>query len=293
MAALDVQQSPIISAFFDDATSTISYLVADPRSKRAAIIDSVLDYNPHAGRTDTRSADAILEHIRKNDFSIDWHLETHVHADHLTAAVYLRKKLGGQIAIGEQVRAVQSTFRDVFNAESEFVPNGRQFDHLFHNGERFRIGTLEARVVFTPGHTPACVTYLVGGAAFVGDTVFMPDYGTARCDFPGGDARTLYRSIQMLLQLPPDTVLYMCHDYRPGGRPPMWQTTVAEERAANIHVHDGVSEDTFVTMRTNRDKTLDMPALILPAVQINMRAGHFPPAEDNGIHYLKIPLDTI
>ena len=291
MANQNVRRSPIVTAFFDNATSTISYLVADPETKRAAIIDSVLDFNPHAGRTSTLSADAILQNVQKNGFSVDWHLETHVHADHLTAAVYLKEKLGGQIAIGEHVTAVQSAFRGIFNTEPEFVPNGRQFDHLFRDGERFGIGTLQTQVMHTPGHTPACVTYLIGSAAFVGDTLFMPDYGTARCDFPGGDAGTLYRSIQLLFQLPPDTVLYMCHDYRPGGRPDMWQTTIAQERAENIHIHDGISEDAFVTMRANRDKTLDMPVLILPAVQINMRGGHFPPEEQNGVRYLKIPLN--
>ena len=291
MANQNVRRSPIVTAFFDNATSTISYLVADPETKRAAIIDSVLDFNPHAGRTSTLSADAILQNVQKNGFSVDWHLETHVHADHLTAAVYLKEKLGGQIAIGEHVTAVQSAFRGIFNTEPEFVPNGRQFDHLFRDGERFGIGTLQTQVMHTPGHTPACVTYLIGSAAFVGDTLFMPDYGTARCDFPGGDAGTLYRSIQLLFQLPPDTVLYMCHDYRPGGRPAMWQTTIAQERAENIHIHDGISEDAFVTMRANRDKTLDMPVLILPAVQINMRGGHFPPEEQNGVRYLKIPLN--
>ena len=293
MKDLDARRSPAVTAFFDSATSTISYLVSDPETRRAAIIDSVLDYNPHAGRTSTRSADVIREYVGRHDLSIDWHLETHVHADHLTAAVYLREKLGGKIAIGEHVTLVQSEFRDIFNAEAEFVPDGQQFDHLFRDGERFHIGTLEAQVIHTPGHTPACVTYLVGSIAFVGDTLFMPDYGTARCDFPGGDARTLYRSIQKIFQLPPQTALYMCHDYRPGGRPAMWQTTVAQERAENIHVHDGISEDAFVPMRTTRDKTLDMPVLILPAVQINMRGGHFPPAEPNGIHYLKIPLNKL
>ena len=291
MAVQETQPSPIVTAFFDSATGTVSYLVADPISGRAAIIDSVLDFNAAAGRTSTRSADLIIDHVRKHDFRIDWHLETHVHADHLSAAVYLKEKLGGQIAIGEQVRIVQSMFREVFNTEDEFVADGQQFDHLFRDGEHFRIGTLEAEAIHTPGHTPACLTYLIGATAFVGDTLFMPDYGTARCDFPGGDARTLYRSIHRIFQLPADTTLYMCHDYRPGGRPAMWQATVGKERAENIHIHDGISEEAFVIMRANRDKTLDMPALILPAVQVNMRAGQLPPAEKNGIHYLKIPLN--
>jgi glyoxylase-like metal-dependent hydrolase (beta-lactamase superfamily II) len=291
MAAPDTQASPIVTAFYDSATGSVSYLVADPLTRRAAIIDSVLDFNAAAGRTSTRSADMIVDHVRKHDFSVDWHLETHVHADHLTAAAYLKGELGGQIAIGEHVRTVQSVFREVFNAEDEFVADGQQFDHLFRNGEHFRIGSLEAKAIHTPGHTPACLTYVIGATAFVGDTLFMPDYGTARCDFPGGDARTLYRSIQKIFQFPAETSLYMCHDYRPGGRPAMWQTTVAKERIENIHIHDGISEDAFVTMRTDRDKTLDIPVLLLPAVQVNMRAGQLPPAERNGVHYLKIPLN--
>lgn len=291
MSNSDGAVTPEVSGFYDSATSTITYVVADPRSNRAAIIDSVLDYNPHAARTSTRSADRVLTYVSERGLGIDWHLETHAHADHLSAAVYLKEKLGGRIAIGEHITKVQATFKNIFNTESQFIPDGRQFDHLFRDNEIFKIGTLAARVIHTPGHTPACVTYLIGNSAFVGDTLFMPDYGTARCDFPGGNAHTLYRSIRRLLELPVETKLYMCHDYPPVGRAPMWQSTVAEEREENIHVHDGISEEAFVTMRTNRDKSLDMPVLLLPSVQINMRAGYLPPAEDNGIHYLKIPIN--
>ncbi len=289
----EVTSRPEVKGFFDPVTSTISYVVADPASKRAAIIDSVLDYDPKAGRTSTHSADAVITYVREQGVSIDWHLETHAHADHLSAAPYLKEKLGGQIAVGEHIATVQQTFKKIFNAEAAFATDGRQFDHLFRDGETFRIGELSARVMHTPGHTPACVTFVIGDVAFVGDTLFMPDYGTARCDFPGGDARTLYRSIHKLFALPAHTKLYMCHDYQPGGRAPLWQTTVAQERENNIHVHQGVSEDAFVAMRTARDKTLDMPVLILPSVQVNMRAGRLPPPEDNGVSYLKIPLNQL
>jgi glyoxylase-like metal-dependent hydrolase (beta-lactamase superfamily II) len=284
---------PGVKGFFDAATSTITYVVSDPDTKRAAVIDSVLDYDPKAARASTQSADAIIAYVRDRGLVIEWHLETHAHADHLSAAVYLKEKLGGRIAIGENIAIVQKTFKKIFNAEAGFATDGRQFDQLFKDGETFQIGTLTTRVMHTPGHTPACVTYLVGDAAFVGDTLFMPDYGTARCDFPGGDAHMLYRSIRKLFALPAGTKLYMCHDYQPGGRASQWQTTVAEERKKNIHVHDGVSEDAFVAMRNARDKTLDMPVLILPSVQINMRAGHFPPPEENGVSYLKIPLNLL
>ncbi|MBL8836346.1 MAG: MBL fold metallo-hydrolase [Alphaproteobacteria bacterium] len=284
---------PEVKGFFDPATFTISYVVSDPRTRRAAIIDSVLDYDPKSGRTRTASADAIIAHVKEAGLAVDWHLETHAHADHLSAAPYLKQALGGRIAIGEHITTVQRTFKTVFNAEPGFATDGRQFDALLKDGETFAIGEFRARVMHTPGHTPACVTYVVGDSAFVGDTLFMPDYGTARCDFPGGDARVLYASIRKVLALPADTKLYMCHDYQPGGRAPAWQTTVAEERASNLHVRDGVSEDAFVAMRTARDKTLDMPVLILPSVQVNMRAGAFPPPEDNGIRYLKIPLNAL
>lgn len=282
-----------VQAFFDPETSTISYVVADPDTRRAAIVDSVLDFDPKAARTGTKSADAILDHVTSRNLTVDWHLETHAHADHLSAAPYLQEKLGGRLAIGEHIATVQTVFKKIFNAEPSFATDGRQFDHLFKDGEMFRIGSLEARVMHVPGHTPADIAYVIGDIAFVGDTLFMPDYGTARADFPGGDARTLYRSIRKVLSLPPRTTLYMCHDYQPGGRPPAWETTVADERARNIHVHDGIDEDAFVAMRTARDRTLAMPVLILPAVQVNMRAGHLPPPEDNGIRYLKIPLNVL
>jgi glyoxylase-like metal-dependent hydrolase (beta-lactamase superfamily II) len=282
-----------ITPFFDQTTFTVTYVVADPTSGHAAIIDPVLDYDPKSGRIATTQADAVLAHVKKAGLTIDWILETHIHADHLSAGAYLKDKLGGRTGIGENVKTVQATFKGLFNAEPAFASDGSQFDHLFHNGEHFTIGALAAEAIHTPGHTPACMSYLIGDALFVGDTLFMPDYGTARCDFPGGDATTLYRSIQRILALPPETRLFMCHDYMPGGRPARWESTVAEERAKNIHIHEGVSEQAFVQARVERDKTLSMPVLILPSVQINMRAGHLPPPEDNGISYLKIPIDAL
>jgi glyoxylase-like metal-dependent hydrolase (beta-lactamase superfamily II) len=285
--------SPEITALFDEATNTVSYIVADPATKTAAVVDSVLDFDPKSGRTSTASADRLIAAVREKGLTVAWLLETHMHADHLTAAPYLKDKLGGRIAIGARIGEVQKTFGAVFNAEPGFAVDGRQFDHLFADGERFRIGTLEAQALHTPGHTPACMTYVVGDAAFIGDTLFMPDYGTARADFIGGDARALYRSIRRILDLPGETRLFTGHDYAPGGRAFAWESTVAEQRAANIHVHDGVDEDAFVAMRTARDATLDFPRLILPSVQVNMRAGHMPPAEDNGVRYLKIPIDRL
>lgn len=284
---------PTIKTFFDKDTFTATHVVRDTETKHAAIIDSVKDYDPKSGRTSTASADEVIAFIRAEGLTVEWILETHVHADHLTAAPYLQEKLGGKIAIGNRVDAVQAVFKKVFNAEDGFAVDGRQFDHLFADGDVFHIGGLEAKVIHTPGHTPACAVYVIGESAFVGDTLFMPDFGTARCDFPGGDARQLYKSIQKILSLPPETKLYMCHDYAPGGRDYKWVTTVAEERAKNIHVHDGVSEDDFVKMRTERDAQLAMPILILPSVQVNMRAGDLPPAEANGKRYLKIPLDVL
>jgi len=284
---------PEITALFDEATNTVSYLVADPATKTAAVVDSVLDFDPKSGRTTTASADRLIAAVQEKGLTVEWLLETHMHADHLTAAPYLKEKLGGRIAIGARIGEVQKTFGAVFNAEPGFAVDGRQFDHLFADGERFRIGTLEAQALHTPGHTPACMTYVVGDAAFIGDTLFMPDYGTARADFIGGDARALYRSIRRILDLPGETRLFTGHDYAPGGRAFAWESTVAEQRAANIHVHDGVGEDAFVAMRTARDATLDFPRLILPSVQVNMRAGHMPPAEDNGVRYLKIPIDRL
>mgnify|MGYP001451353540 CR=1 FL=1 len=286
--------NPIVQAFFDEATFTVSYVVSEPDGPHCAIVDSVLDYDPKAGRTSTKSADAVIAHVRERNLTVDWILETHAHADHLTAAPYLKEKLGGQIAIGAHITDVQGIFGKVFNAEPGFRADGSQFDHLFADGDSFRIGSLEGRVMHTPGHTPACLTYVIGDAAFVGDTLFMPDYGTARADFPGGDAAILYRSIQKVLALPAETRLFMCHDYKAPGRDVFaWETTVAREKAENVHVHDGVSEAEFVRMRTERDATLDMPVLILPAVQVNMRAGHLPPAEDNGVTYLKIPVNAL
>lgn len=286
-----------IEGFFDEATSTISYIVLDSESMRCAVIDSVLDYDPKAGRTATRGADRLIARIRELGATLEWILETHVHADHLSAAPYLQAQLGGKLAIGGHITTVQKVFGKLFNAGTDFARDGSQFNRLFDDGESFSIGTLECRAMHTPGHTPACMTYIVSdateSAAFVGDTLFMPDYGTARCDFPGGDARTLYRSIRKVLSLPPQTRLYLCHDYRPGGRELAYVTTVAEQRASNVHVRDGISEDEFANMRNERDATLEMPVLILPSVQVNMRAGELPPAEGNGVRYIKIPLNQL
>ncbi|WP_296128616.1 MBL fold metallo-hydrolase [Pseudomonas sp. Ga0074129] len=285
---------PHVEAFFDPATFTYSYVVSDASTQRCAIIDSVLDYDPASGRTSYTSADRLIDYVKTHKLQVDWLLETHVHADHLSAAPYLQRELGGQLAIGEHITTVQNTFGKLFNAGSEFATDGRQFDHLFKDGDTFAIGNLQARAIHTPGHTPACMTYVVGDAGFVGDTLFMPDYGTARCDFPGGDARTLFQSIRKLFALPGDTRLFMCHDYKAPGRDDFrYQTTVAEQRALNVHVHEGISEADFVAMRSARDATLGMPLLILPSVQVNMRAGQLPPAEDNGTRYLKIPLDVL
>lgn len=284
---------PTVQAFFDPATWTVSYVVYEQPGSAAAIVDPVLDYDPKSGRTRTGSADRLLAFVREQGLRVEWILETHAHADHLSAAPYLRRQLGGRIAIGGEIRAVQDVFKRVFHLESGFRTDGTQFDHLFADGETFRIGNLEARAIATPGHTPACMAYQVGDAVFVGDTLFMPDVGTARCDFPGGDAHTLYRSIRRLLALPPETRLFMCHDYPPEGRAPAWETTVAAQRAGNIHVRDGVTEDTFVALRTKRDATLDMPVLILPSVQVNIRAGELPPPEANGVSYLKIPVNAL
>jgi len=285
---------PQVHAFFDEPTFTVSYVVADPATKVCAIVDSVLDYDPASGRTRKASADAIIAFVRQQSMTLDWILETHVHADHLSAAPYLKQQLGGRLGIGANITVVQNTFGKVFNAGTDFARDGSQFDHLFEDSEAFRIGSIDARAMHTPGHTPACMTYVIGDAAFVGDTLFMPDYGTARCDFPGGDARLLYRSIRRIFALPPETRLFMCHDYKAPGRSDYrWESTVAEERAQNIHVHDGIDEDTFVAMRRARDATLDMPRLILPSVQVNMRGGEMPPAESNGLRYLKIPLDAL
>ncbi|MCE9665885.1 MBL fold metallo-hydrolase [Halomonas sp. M5N1S17] len=284
--------TPIVTHFFDEPTNTFSYVVQDPDSKSCAILDSVLDFDYAAGRTDVRSADQIIAFVRDNGLEVEWILETHVHADHLSAAPYLHEKLGGETGIGAKITVVQDVFGKAFNAGTEFARDGSQFDHLFEEGDTFSIGSLEGRVLHTPGHTPACLTYVIGDAAFVGDTLFMPDYGTARCDFPGGDARTLYRSIQKVLALPGETRLFLCHDYKaPEREEYQHETSVAEQRARNVHVHEGISEEEFVRMRTERDATLDMPKLIIPSVQINMRAGHMPPPEENGQVYLKVPVN--
>jgi glyoxylase-like metal-dependent hydrolase (beta-lactamase superfamily II) len=285
---------PHIQAFFDQPTFTVTYVVHDPATRRAAIIDSVLDYDQASGRTSTAAADEVIAYVKERELAVDWLLETHAHADHLSAAPYLQQQLGGKIAIGEHIVTVQRVFGDLFNAELSFARDGSDFDQLWKDGDRFTIGNLDVTVMHVPGHTPACVAYLVGDAVFVGDTMFMPDYGTARADFPGGDARTLFRSLRRILSLPPDTRLFMCHDYLPQGRDIyVWETTVEAQRRDNIHAHDGISENDFVAMRETRDKTLGMPRLILPSVQVNMRAGHMPAPEGNGVTYLKIPVNAL
>jgi glyoxylase-like metal-dependent hydrolase (beta-lactamase superfamily II) len=278
---------------FDPATWTVTYVVDNGPGSECAIVDSVLDYDPKSGRTHHASADRVIEYVRANDLKVHWILETHAHADHLSAAPYLRDQLGGQIGIGGNITTVQRVFKGVFNLEPGFRQDGSQFDHLFQEGEVIPLGDLSGEVIFVPGHTPACAAYRFGDAVFVGDTLFMPDVGTARCDFPGGNARALYASTRKLLSLPPETRLFMCHDYPPDEREVAFETTVAEQRATNIHVHDGVSEEAFVAMRTKRDATLEMPTLILPSVQVNIRAGELPPKEDNGVAYLKIPLNAL
>ena len=285
--------TPDVTAFFHDATSTISYLVSEPGGAHAAIVDSVLDYDAKSGRSGTEAADKIVEAARERGLQVDWILETHAHADHLTAAPYLQEKLGGRIAIGARITEVQTIFKGVFNLGDDFATDGSQFDHLLGDGESFDIGAMRAEALHTPGHTPACATYVFGDAVFVGDTIFMPDFGTARCDFPGGDAATLYRSIRRILALPPETRLFMCHDYAPGGRAPAWETTVADERAQNLHARDGIGEADFVALRKARDAAIDFPALILPSVQVNIRAGRFPPPDDNGVSYLRVPLNLL
>ncbi|QID16283.1 MBL fold metallo-hydrolase [Nitrogeniibacter mangrovi] len=284
--------TPTIQSFFDPDTFTVTHVVSDPAAARAAIIDSVLDFDPKSGRTSYASADRVIGHVRAAGLTVDWLLETHAHADHLSAAPYLKQHLGGRIAIGAHIREVQGVFARIFNAP-DISGTGAEFDQLFEDGERFPIGELEVEVMHTPGHTPACLTYVIGADAFVGDTLFMPDFGTARCDFPGGDAATLYRSIRKVLALPPETRLHLCHDYPPEGREARWVCTVAEQRAGNIHLHDGVSEADFVALRTARDATLEMPRLILPSVQVNVRAGNPPPPEANGVSYLKLPLNLL
>ena len=287
------QTRPVVHGIFDPATWTVTYVVYEKESSTCAIIDSVLDYDPKSGRTRTDSADKVIDFVKQNKLQVEWILETHAHADHLTAAPYLKQKLGGKTAIGDHITGVQQVFKGIFNLEEEFKVDGSQFDHLLKADESFSIGALSGMTLFVPGHTPACVAYQIGDAVFVGDTMFMPDVGTARCDFPGGDAKTLYASTRKLLSLPAETRLFMCHDYPPNDRPVNFETTVGEQRQKNIHVHDGISEQEFVEMRSKRDATLEMPVLILPAVQINIRAGALPPAEKNGLAYLKIPLNVL
>lgn len=284
---------PTVHGIFDQSTWTVTYVVYEKEGGACAIIDSVLDYDPKSGRTRTDSADKVIAFVKEKNLQVAWILETHAHADHLTAAPYLKSKLGGKTAIGDHITTVQSVFKGIFNLESDFSTDGRQFDHLLQDEERFPIGALEARAMYVPGHTPACVAYEIGDAVFVGDTMFMPDVGTARCDFPGGDAKTLYRSVKKILSLPDETRLFMCHDYPPSDRPVQFETTVGEQRRKNIHVHDGVGEAQFVEMRTKRDATLEMPVLILPAVQVNIRAGDMPPKDANGVAYLKIPVNAL
>ncbi|MDB5572181.1 MAG: beta-lactamase domain protein [Hyphomicrobiales bacterium] len=283
-------RGPDIRAFFDEPTNTVSYLVGDPRTRKAAIIDPVLDYDHNSGVVDTRSVEDALKVADEAGYTVEWALETHAHADHLSAAPFIKAKTGARIGIGEHIKDVQRIFRPIFNA-SDLKTDGSDFDHLFTDGERFQIGDLTVEVLYTPGHTPADVSYKVADAVFVGDTLFMPDYGTARADFPGGDAHQLFRSIKRLMALPPETRLFMCHDYKAPGRDSFaWETTVAEEKRANVHAHDGVSEDAFVALRSARDATLSAPRLLLPSIQVNIRAGKFPPAEANGVRYLTIPV---
>lgn len=284
---------PLVEPFFDPVTCTVTYVVHGGPGSVCAIVDPVLDYDPKAGRTSTRSADRVIAFVREHALKVDWLLETHAHADHLSAAAYLKAQVGGRIAIGEHIRTVQRVFSDVFNLGGELATDGSQFDHLFADGETFALGEVPAQVLHVPGHTPADLAYRIGDAVFVGDTLFMPDVGSARCDFPGGDAHTLYRSVRRLLDLPADTRLFMCHDYPPESREPCFETTVAAQRRDNIHLHDGIGEDAFVAMREARDRTLDMPTLILPSIQVNIRAGHLPAPEDNGVSYLKIPLNAL
>ena len=293
MQPTDPMTRPDVTPFFDAASNTISYVVRDPASAACAVIDSVLDFDYAAGQISYTAAEAVIAHIQANALRLDWLIETHVHADHLSAAPYIPAKLGGRIGIGAGITAVQQTFGKVFNEGTEFQRDGSQFEHLFTDGESYAVGGLRAHALHTPGHTPACMTHVIGDAAFVGDTLFMPDGGTARADFPGGDARQLYRSIRRVLALPPETRLFMCHDYGPGGRAIQWETTVAEQRASNVHVRDGVTEEEFAALRTARDRTLAAPRLILPAIQVNMRAGQFPPPAPDGQRYLKVPVQGL
>lgn len=286
--------SPEVTAFFDMPTNTVSYIVTDPETNKCAVIDSVLDFDQASGRTKTDSAEKIVDYVRDHKLTCEWIIDTHVHADHLTASPFIQSQIGGRTGIGEKISVVQKIFKKVFNEGQPFHTDGSQFDHLFVDGEKYNVGNIEASVIHTPGHTPACMSHVIGDAVFVGDTLFMPDYGSARCDFPGGDAGTLYDSIQKLFSLPDETRMFLCHDYKPEGRDEyVWETTVGEQKQSNIHLGHGVSRDDFIKMRTARDATLDMPKLILPSVQINMRAGAMPPAEDNGVSYMKLPINAL
>lgn len=286
--------APQVTGFFHEPTFTASYVVADPVTREAAIVDSVLDFDQPSGRTSTEAADAIVAHVHAKGLTVRWLLETHAHADHLSAAPYLQDRVGGRIAIGREILTVQQVFGTIFNEGPDFARDGSQFDHLFEDGEAFAVGGIQAVALHVPGHTPACMAYVIGDAVFVGDTMFMPDYGTARADFPGGDAHKLYRSIRRLMALPDETRVFLCHDYKAPERSTfVWETTIGAERRDNVHVHDGVSEAQFVAMRNARDATLEMPRLILPSVQVNMRAGHLPPPEANGTRYLKLPLNLL
>lgn len=286
--------APFVTTFFDEATFTATHVVHDPATLRAAVIDPVLDFDQASGRTSHASADRVIAHVEAHGLTVDWLLETHAHADHLSAAPYLKERLGGQIVIGAAIRTVQDVFGKVFNEGPAFARDGSQFDLLMDDGHAFRVGGIEAIALHVPGHTPACLAYVIGVAVFVGDTLFMPDYGTARADFPGGDARTLYRSIRRLMALPDETRVFLCHDYKATGRDQfVWETTIGAERTANVHVHEGVSEDEFVAMREARDATLGMPKLILPSIQVNMRAGHLPEPDSNGVRYLRLPVDLL
>lgn len=285
--------NPVVKGFFDPETWTVTYVVYEKPGSSCIIIDSVLSYDPKSGRTHTKLADAVIQFAKENDLKPEWILETHAHADHITAAPYLKAEVGGKVAIGDHISTVQGVFKGIFNLENSFPTDGSQFDYLLKDGEEIHFGNLSFRAIFVPGHTPACMAYQVGDAVFVGDTMFMPDVGTARCDFPGGDAHVLYQSMRKILSFPPETRLFMCHDYPPNGRQVQFETTVAEQRKSNIHMHDGISEEQFIEMRTKRDALLEMPVLILPAIQVNIRAGEFPPKESNGISYLKIPVDAV
>ncbi|MFT8550130.1 MAG: MBL fold metallo-hydrolase [Acetobacter okinawensis] len=288
------QDRPVVRSFFDPATFTASHVVHDPATRQAAVIDSVLDYDPASGRTNYASAQQIVDYVLEQKLHVVWQLETHAHADHLSAAPWLQEQLGGQLAIGADIVRVQEVFGKIFNAGTEFARDGSQFNHLFRDGEGFKLGNLECIALHVPGHTPADMAFVIGDAAFIGDTLFMPDYGTARADFPGGDARMLYHSIRRLLSLPVQTRLFLCHDYKAPGRDTFaWETTVGAEREHNIHVHDGVEEDAFVSMRTTRDASLSLPNLIMPSVQVNIRGGHMPEPEDNGVSYIKIPVNRL